>query len=202
MSLEIINRYYSPYKERKLRRYFMKIFDIFDAAKSGSLSDMLSFYDGNINQIDKYSGLNLLCMAMTNVKNESDKVEIISFLIKEGIDINFCTKRDQRNALHYLYYCNMRFNPEYMLTVTNLLLSQNIDVNQIDKYGHIPLFYLLSLHKMEMDDITPLCKILLQKGSDYRLEDKLGKSCVSISKEYSWNNGFLNIVEEFENGNQ
>ncbi|WP_419958257.1 hypothetical protein [Psychrobacillus psychrotolerans] len=38
----------------------MKILNIFDAARDGTLDDLKRFYDGNINQVDEELDINLL----------------------------------------------------------------------------------------------------------------------------------------------
>ena len=43
---------------------------------------------------------------------------------------------------------------------------------------------------------------LLQKSSNYRLRDVFDKSCINYAEEYSWRNRFLEIVKEFEDGNE
>ncbi|PGD51116.1 hypothetical protein COM36_32315, partial [Bacillus toyonensis] len=66
----------------------MKILNVFHAVREGTFEDCKQFYDGNINQIDSDLDINLLCMAMTNNKNSSEKLKIIKFLLEEDIDIN------------------------------------------------------------------------------------------------------------------
>ncbi|MGR6008067.1 hypothetical protein ACT7CZ_02540 [Bacillus cereus] len=51
----------------------MKILNIFDAVREGTYEDFKRFYDGDINQIDSDLDINLLCMAMINDKNSSEK---------------------------------------------------------------------------------------------------------------------------------
>ncbi|SPX68917.1 ankyrin repeat family protein [Lactiplantibacillus plantarum subsp. plantarum] len=40
-------------------------------------------------------------MAMTNDDNPEEKLKIVHFLLQAGIDVNFVTKSEHRNALHY-----------------------------------------------------------------------------------------------------
>lgn len=180
----------------------MIINNIFDAVREGSLEDFKKIYTGNINEIDKGLDINLLCMAMTNDKRELEKYKIIEFLINEGININYVTRKYKRNALHMLYFCNFRPNINFVVKVTELLLDNGIQINKLDIFNAIPLKYAITINKFSTDENRPLYLTLLHKGSDYNLKDIFGKSCLDYANEYSWRNGFLNIVKEFENENK
>lgn len=179
----------------------MKITNVFDAVMDGSLTDVKKFYDGNINEVCKLIGLNLLCAAMTNVNDEKEKIKIIKFLIKEGIDVNYRVRKYQRNAMHLLFFCNYSPSVDYAIEVCRLLINAGINVNQVDDFGAIPLKYAISINKLSTQENAPLYRFLLENGSDYRLKDRFEKSCLDYAKEYSWRNEFIEIVEEFENGN-
>ena len=40
--------------------------------------------------------------------------------------------------------------------------------------------------------------MLIHSGSDYKKKDTFQKSCLDYAQEYSWRNGFIEIVEEIE----
>lgn len=177
----------------------MKILNMFDAVRDGNLEDVKKMYNGNINEIDNDLDLNLLCIAMTNSKNENEKFKIIKFLIEKKIDINYTTKNHQRNALHLLYFCNLRPDIDYMIKVTELLLESGIAINALDKYQAIPLKYAITINKLPTDINKPLYHMLLERGSNFDLIDCFGKSCLDYAEEYSWRHDFIKIVEEFKN---
>lgn len=140
-----------------------------------------------------------MCIATTNDRKPEEKIKIIKFLISEGIDINYTTKKEKRNALHCLNFGLYRPNPDYALEVTKLLVENGIDVNAFDKYHAIPLDYAITINKLPTEKLKILYCYLLEKGSKYDSKDVFGKSCLDYAKEYSWRNGFLDIVKEYEN---
>lgn len=180
----------------------MKITNIFDAVRDGTYEEFIKFYDGNVNQVSQRLGLNLLSLAVSNDKNQNEKLKIINFLISEGVDINFTDKKDNRNALHIFYFNVLRPSSEYMLEITKLLVEHGLEVNNIDKYNAIPLKYAITITKLATQDIRLIYKYLLQKGSDYTHKDIFGKSCLDYINEYGWRNDVLGIIKEFENANK
>ncbi|MDG2800029.1 ankyrin repeat domain-containing protein, partial [Vibrio parahaemolyticus] len=174
----------------------MRILNVFDAVREGDFEDFKKIYDGDINQIDSDLDINLLCMALTNNKNSSEKLKIIKFLLEEGIDINYTTAKDKRNALHMFYFCVLRPTIEYELEITRLLIDNKININALDKYNAIPLKYAITINKLPTEDNKDMYKLLIKKGSNYNLKDQFGKSCVDYAKEYSWRNDLLTIIEE------
>ncbi|MGG5342092.1 ankyrin repeat domain-containing protein [Enterococcus sp. AZ192] len=180
----------------------MKMTTIFDAVRDGSLDDVKKMYKGDINEVNNELDLNLLCMAMTNMNNESEKIKIIQFLIDEGININYTTSKYQRNALHMLYFCNLRPSIDYMVEISKVLIDNGIDINGLDKYKAIPLKYSITINKLSTDENKPLYWMLLEAGSNFELKDSFGKSCLDYAQEYSWRNDFVKIVEEFESENK
>ena len=174
----------------------MRILNVFDAVREGDFEDFKKIYDGDINQIDSDLDINLLCMALTNNKNSSEKLKIIKFLLEEGIDINYTTAKDKRNALHMFYFCVLRPTIEYELEITRLLIDNKININALDKYNAIPLKYAITINKLPTEDNKDMYKLLIKKGSNYNLKDQFGKSWVDYAKEYSWRNDLLTIIEE------
>ncbi|UJA81059.1 ankyrin repeat domain-containing protein [Bacillus cereus] len=174
----------------------MRILNVFDAVREGAFEDFKKIYDGDINQIDSDLDINLLCMALTNNKNSSEKLKIIKFLLEEGIDINYTTAKDKRNALHMFYFCVLRPTIEYELEITRLLIDNKININALDKYNAISLKYAITINKLPTEDNKDMYKLLINSGSNYNLKDQFGKSCVDYAKEYSWRNDLLTIIEE------
>lgn len=178
----------------------MKIVNVFDAVQDGTFGDFLEFYKGNINQINPHTQLNLLETAVLNDGNSKDKLNIIKFLISNKIDHNFTDSKYGRNALHTLYFNTTRGTNEFLLEVTKLLVEAGININAVDKYNAIPLKYAITVCKRSTEEMKDLYLYLLTCGSDYKHQDSFGKSCEDYAKEYSWRNGFLDIVREFEGG--
>jgi len=174
------------------------IFDVFDAAREGTFKEFKKFYHGEVNQVNKALDINLLGMTMTNDKLPSEKIKIIKFLLAKGIDINYQDKGDHRNALHLFYFCVLRPTIEYETTITNLLIENGVDVNQVDKYNAIPMKYAITVNQLDTVENKGMYQALLAAGSDYNRKDKFGKSILDYAKEYSWRNDFIEIVDEFE----
>lgn len=174
------------------------VYDLFSAVGEGTFKEFKNFYDGKINQVNKNLNLNLLQMALTNDEQPEEKMKIIEFLLRKGIDINYQEKQDQQNALHIFYFNVWRPTVEYENTITNLLIEHGINVNQTDKYNATPLMYAITLNKLTTVENKQMYQTLLASGSDYNLKDKYGKSVLDYAKEYSWRNDFVDIVDEFE----
>ena len=170
----------------------MKIITIFDAVQNGTFEDFLSFYKGNPNEISQSDNLNLLMMTVTEKTFTDDKLKIISFLIKEGIDVNYLDK-DYRNVLHIFFQAkaNWRVNVKYALTILTILLESGIDINQVDKYGSIPLIYAITVLKLPTEEAIPIYNLLIDSGSDINLKNFQGKSAVDYAREFSWRHGLL-----------
>ncbi|MBC6295597.1 ankyrin repeat domain-containing protein [Listeria sp. FSL L7-1517] len=181
----------------------MRIIDIFDAVREGSYEGFLSFFDkNNVNMYSKSLDLTLLGMSVANCKSPEGKLRIIKTLLANNADVNVTTRKEGRNPLHLLYFCNWRPDTNYMLEASALLVQAGVDVNHKDKYGAIPLKYVITLNKFPTEEIQPLLKYLLKVKSDYNHKDNFGKSCLDYAREYSWRNGFIDIVKEFEDENK
>jgi uncharacterized protein len=177
----------------------MKIINIFDAVKEGSYNEFEKLYKGDINQVNEFSKLNLLQTLLLDSNNPLDRFKIIESLIERGIDIHYKDSKNQRNALHVLYFNFLRGDVEYLLEITKILVKAGINVNEIDKYKVIPLKYALTICKLPTDEMCETYNYMLKAGSDYKLKDTLGKSCIDYANELTWRSGFIRIVEEFEN---
>ena len=84
--------------------------------------------------------------------------------------------------------------------MVKLLIEAGIDVNAVDKFGSIPMTYSVTLLKLATEELEPLYKLLLEAGSDYKLKNKSGKSCLDYAEEYSWRSSLLDIIKEYEDG--
>ena len=174
--------------------------DIFDIVQDGTYNEFIESYNGDITQIDKYTKLNLLCTAMLNDNLPEEKLKIIKYLLSEKVEVNFLSKKENRNALHYFFQANWRPKIEYAYEVAKLLIDAGIDVNAVDKFGSIPMAYSVTLLKLATEELEPLYKLLLEAGSDYKLKNKSGKSCLDYAKEYFWRSSLLDIINDYEEG--
>ena len=46
------------------------------------------------------------------------------------------------------------------------------------------------------EEMKEIYVMLIQAGSDYKKKDTFQKSCLDYAQEYSWRNGFIDIVRE------
>ncbi|WKF84405.1 ankyrin repeat domain-containing protein [Lacticaseibacillus pantheris] len=176
----------------------MKILTVFDAASEGTFQDFQELFNGDVNEVNKYTGLSVLMYCMLNNKLIDDKLKIIKFLIKNGADVNRIDKKLRRNALHVLTFTEMRPNVDYLLTVVKLLVEAGIDVNAQDKFGATPIKYLVTLNKLGSHEIDDVFKYLLAHGANPYLKDVFGKSPLDYANEYSWRSDFVDVVKEYE----
>lgn len=177
----------------------MKIVNIFDAIKVGNYEEFIKFYDGDIGQINIYSKLNMLQMAMIDSSNPQGRINIIKFLILNGIEINYVDTIYHRNALHILYISNTNTSSYYLYEVSKFLIDNGIDINATDKYGAISLSYLISVCKANTQELKELIYYLLKNGADYDKKDNYGKSCIDYAREFPWRNEFIDMVSEVKN---
>lgn len=143
--------------------------------------------------------MTILQYIVLNDTYSKDRIKMIEKVIKDGVDVNHICSEHNRNVLH-LMYMNFR-DKDYpiIFKITKLLIDAGIDVNAKDGFNNIPMKYAIAVLKSTTEELTPLYKLLLDSGSEYKNVDKFGKSCLDYAKEYSWRNGFIDIVKEFEN---
>ena len=177
----------------------MTICNIFDAASCADKEKLKQYYTGDINCVNEFTKLNLLQTVLLENGNYEERLDIISFLLEEGINVNYLESKDKQNALHCLYYKtqfgNGVLNGKYVLTVTKMLLNKELDINARDTYGAISLYYLL-VGRLESDDVKPILQLLLDKGVDYLGKDNYGNSCLDYAKDLSGRDEIIKMLEE------
>ena len=178
----------------------MKIINIFDAVYEGIATEFFKYYDNNINQINKFTNLNLLSTVILNDNHPADRLKIIKYLLHNGIDVNYTEPEYNRNVLHTMFFNFVQGSVKFYYDATKILIEYSADVNKTDKYNAIPLKYAITSPKLPTNELHNIYLLLLQNGSNYNLKDIFGKSCLDYSKEYTWRNEFINIVKEYENG--
>ena len=100
--------------------------------------------------------------------------------------------------LHIAFFGFLRGDIEYLKKLTELLITAGADVNAADKFNAIPLKYAITISKHPTEDMKDIYAMLIRAGSDYTRKDTFQKSCLDYAQEYSWRNGFLDIVREIE----
>lgn len=173
----------------------MTITDIFDAALCGDLEKVKQYYEGDINCVDKYTKLNLLQTVMCGNEKYAERLAIISFLLQEGIEVNSQEGKHKQNALHLLYSSLTLKDEIFILSATKMLVEAGIDVNQKDKFGGIPLSYLIA-GKLENRKIEPILLFLLECGTKAKEKDKYGNSCVDYAKQFPWRKEIVALLEK------
>ena len=152
-----------------------EVMDVFDAAEEGTLDQFKrKFKREELNSKSKY-GYSLLHMAIAG-----HNWDTVNFLLDEGIDINLKDKKGN-TALHYMVD-HMEFNYEEGIKVIKRLLDMEADVNEPDKNGTTPLMEATA--KTAQKEGFESWKLFLQYNPDIYKENKDGRSCYSMAKEY------------------
>lgn len=179
----------------------MKINDLEDVLLEGDFNQFLLFFkEDEVNEIKNSSMLNSLQLVLIKKGNYEDRLKIVKYLIKSGIDVNYIDNKEKKNALHYLFSNNTQATIPFYLEVVKELTNSNININQKDKYGAIPLTYAIANVKLSSIEMKPIYMLLMKKGSNYRTKDKYENSCLDYALRFSWRTEFLEFVEEYENG--
>jgi ankyrin repeat protein len=109
------------------------------AAKKGDLAHLMRLFkagaDINRTDNDDYSALHVALL--TNIENQKARIEVINFLIDNGIDVNI-QDLNGRTALHYAI-------EQYNLTLIQKLLNHDANMHITDENGISP--YGLALSK-------------------------------------------------------
>lgn len=178
---------------------YMKIVNMFDALIEGNFKEFQRLYNGNINDINEFTQLNLLQTTLVNTNNEGERIKIISYLLSNGININYQDKKYRRNALHTVFFNFLRGDIKYLSKVVEMLINSGIDINRVDIYNAVPLKYAITVCKLKTEEMRDVYSNILRAGADYNLKDIFGKSCMDYAKELSWRTEFIKIVEEMKN---
>lgn len=80
---------------------------------------------------------------------------------------------------------------EYATKVLSMLLKAGINVNQVDKYGAIPLIAAITVLKLTTKEVLPLYEMLIASGSNIHRKDFQGKSAIDYAREFSWRQDLL-----------
>ncbi|MDO5155747.1 MAG: hypothetical protein Q4D51_07260 [Eubacteriales bacterium] len=179
----------------------MTITNIFDAAIEGSFEQFQEFYDGDIGAVNKYTGLNLLQTVVCGCENYDERIEMIRFLLSEGIDVNYLDKKDRMNVLHLLYNNYHIKDAKYFYVVTKMLVEKGVEINQKDKRGGTPISHLIGA-KIDTEELLPLFQFLTQNGADINVKDNYGNTCLDYAKQFSWRQGFVEMVEASQSQQQ
>ncbi|MGR5847811.1 hypothetical protein ACTEMJ_09350 [Streptococcus pneumoniae] len=91
----------------------------------------------------------------------------------------------------FQFKANLRVDVEYATKIMSMLLKAGINVNQVDKYGAIPLITAITVLKLTTKEALPLYEMLIASGSDIHRKDFQGKSAIDYAREFSWRQDLL-----------
>ena len=86
----------------------------------------------------------------------------------------------------FQFKANWRVDVEYATKIMSMLLKAGINVNQVDKYGAIPLITAITVLKLTTKQALPLYEMLIASSSDINRKDFKGKSAIDYAIEFSW----------------
>lgn len=166
---------------------------MFDALLEGNFKEFQRLYNGNINDINEFTHLNLLETTLVNTNNEGERIKVISYLLSNGIDIKFQDKKYRRNALHTVFFNFLHGDIKYLSEVVEMLIDSGIDINRVDKYNAVPLKYAITVCKLKTEEMRDVYSNILRAGADYKLKDIFGKSCMDYAKSYPGEQNLLRL---------
>jgi ankyrin repeat protein len=114
----------------------------------------------NFTATDSYDGINILEYYIKNHSNfKYDKVELVTFLISCGIEINHKGNKraDENSALHLCIY-------KKDLELVKILLELNAEIEIQDKYGNTPLMRAIGIYRGEVE-VYEIIKFLIKNGA-------------------------------------
>jgi len=123
-------------------------------AKMKNYEEFMSAYCPG-DELVEYKGKSLLFYALSNNDPES-RYRISSFLINKGT-YALGTNEEGENLLHILL-SRVNHNLEQTIELCQELISQGIDVNQLDSKGRVSLQYLINL-KYTDDELWALYEL-------------------------------------------
>lgn len=109
---------------------------------------------------DSYDGINILEYYIKNHSDlKYDKVELVTFLISCGIEINHKGNKraDENSALHL---CVSKKD----LDLVKILLELNAEIEIQDKYGNTPLMRAIGIYRGEVE-VYEIIKFLIRNGA-------------------------------------
>lgn len=179
--------------------------NIYEAVEHGDIIGMKLYYYFRFlkgygkNSVDHIYKFNVLQHVLLNNENEKNKLKMIKFLIKKGVNVNYIEPESNMNALHFLYTLNEHASTDYLIKVTRMLLNAGINVNIADCHDGIPLDYAIaSLHASTVE-LMPIYEMLIKKGSDYLRISRHGKSSMDYAKELPYRKELYEYMKEITN---
>ncbi len=189
----------------------MEVNNVYSAVVEADISGFNTYYKGNINQVHNVNymniygeaeedSFNLLMLAVSKFTNLKSRIKIIEYLIKAGINVNYTDKIQGKNALHFLYFFldskgeKEKGLSKYVFEVTKMLICADIDVNECDILGNIPLKYAVLNKSMSTKEWHDTYKLLLKSKSQFTLHDVAGESCIDAAKRLEWRTDFIDMV--------
>lgn len=178
--------------------------DIYEAAKHGDIIGLKLYYYFRFlegygkNSVDHIYKFNVLQHVLSNNDNEKNKLKMIKFLIKKGVNVNYIEPESNMIALHFLYSLNEHASTDYLIKVTRMLLDAGINVNIADCHDGIPLDYAIASLHASTEELMPIYEMLIKKGSNYLRISRHGKSSMDLAKELSYRKELYEYMEEIK----
>lgn len=156
------------------------IFDFAEEANYEKLKSKLRFK--NVNQINR-SGFNCLHYAVFSCANKEERMKVVRYLLKRGIDINCQDKEENRNALLTLLADFHIKDMGFKLEVTKILLDNGIDIHSQDMYTGDALSYLVMNNNINNDEGKELVRLLIKNKVDYQKKYRGGQTIFEFCSE-------------------
>lgn len=178
------------------------VIDVSSAANSGTYEEFATFYTGDPNVTNTFSDCGILSFCVGSRQATPDRIRIARQLLADRADVNEKDAKYARTPLHRLLFDVYPKPAAFLIEMTRVLLEAGADVDAEDRFLETPLGYAVRNTKAGTDELRPLYLDLLHAGADPRHVNTFGRSPLDYAKEYSWRNGFADIVSEFERGPQ
>lgn len=131
-------------------------------------------------------------------ENYDERIEMIRFLLSEGIDVNYLDKKDRMNVLHLLYNNYHIKDAKYLYVVTKMLaallleckVNGNVNLQELDEMND-DFAMKLTATEQEHAMINDALKDFAANASEYdiaemMMEDELqemAEGCEKLRKE-------------------
>jgi len=155
----------------------------------------------NINQRDKRgnNALTLLCQYYSKSDCKKNLIDIVTQLLRKGIDVHCATSDSKTNAL---MFCCIQYKHDNLLEIVQLFIDYQIDVNAVNVSGKSALYLLCEYyHKPNLIEII---RLFIQNGVNLKATTKDEWNvlhCVCRLCRYFSGDRLLEIIKLFlENG--
>jgi ankyrin repeat protein len=114
-----------------------------------------------------------LCIILERAKDDEAALELVKLLIEKKVN---CNTPDDRKQSPFLWACSKKLKQ-----TSKFLIENGLDVNQVDRYGETPLFYVV--RNMSDEDALELAKSLAKHGANIHIKNKEGSSPLIVAEK-------------------